>query len=108
LDGLVAAPVLRLAASLVELPADVLPELLRERLNEGEQALLERGASGGAPAAPPDECVHAIRRLRVERESAAVQNEIDRLQRGAGMDDRTLSTLWERKKELLRRLDDLT
>jgi DNA primase len=108
LDGLVAAPVLRLAASLVELPADVLPELLRERLNEGERALLERGASGGAPAAPPDECVHAIRRLRVERESAAVQHEIDCLQRGSGMDDRTLAALWERKKELLRRLDDLT
>lgn len=108
LDGLVAAPILRLAASLVDLPADVLPQLLRERLNEGELALLERGASGGAPAAAPDQCVHAIRRLRVERESAAVQDEIDRLQRGAAMDDRTLAALWGRKKELLRRLDDLT
>ena len=108
LDGLISAPILRLAATLVEIPADVLPQLLRERLNEGEQALLDRAAGGGVGAAPPEECVQAIQRLRVERESAAVQDEIDRLQRGSAMDDRVLGALWERKKELLRRLDDLT
>ena len=39
-----AAPVFALAASLADVPPDVLPGLLRERLSEGERALLERAA----------------------------------------------------------------
>jgi len=42
LDGLLTAPIFRLAASLAEMPPEVLPELLRERLNEGDRGLLER------------------------------------------------------------------
>src|SRR6185295_340251 len=69
LEGLISAPILRLAASLVNMPPDVLPELLRERLSEGERALLDRAAqSGTAAAAEAPDCVHAFRRLRVERE----------------------------------------
>ncbi len=57
------------------------------------------------PAAP--DCVGAIRRLTVDRERAAVQNEIDRLQRTASLDDGTLASLWERKIALQRRLEEL-
>ena len=107
LDGLMAAPVFRLAASLAEMPPEVLPELLRERLNEGDRALLERAAAAEAPAGGPVECVNALRKLRVERELAEVQDEVDRLQRTSGMDDETLARLWERKKVLLRQLEAL-
>jgi DNA primase len=107
LDGLMAAPVFRLAASLADMPPEVLPELLRERLNEGDRALLERAAASEAPAGGPTECVNALRRLRVVRELAEVQDEIDRLQQTSQMDDETLAVLWERKKVLLRQLEAL-
>jgi DNA primase len=107
LEGLLAAPILRLAASLVEMPPDMLPELLRERLSEGERAMLERAAAAPAPSAAPPDCVGAFRRLRIDRERAAVQEEIDQLQERAEMTDGVLVTLWERKKELLRRLEEL-
>ncbi len=108
IEGLASGPILRLAASLGDLPPEGLPELLRERLSEGDRALLERGAAGAAPVAPAEACVSAIRRLRVERDRAQVQDEIDRLQQSAAIDDGVLAALWARKKELLRQLDDLT
>lgn len=98
-----------LARSLADVPADVLPELLKERLSEGEQALVARAASAEAAAPPPD-CVNALKRRRLERERAEVQDEIDRLQAGtrAGDDtDRRLATLWAKKLELLQRLEAL-
>jgi len=107
LEGLLAAPIFRLAATLVEMPPDVLPELLGERLNEGERSLLERAAADEAPAAPATDCVNAFRRLRVERELSSVQDEIDRLQERSEMTDASLAAVWARKKELLRRLEEL-
>jgi DNA primase len=53
LEGLLAAPILRLAATLAEMPPDVLPELLRERLNEGERSLLDRAAAERRSPQPP-------------------------------------------------------
>ena len=107
LEGLLSAPILQLAASLVDLPPDLIPELLRERLGEGERALFERAARAEAPSAPAPDCVHALRRERVKRESAHVQREIDRLQQEARVDDETLTVLFRRKDELARRLEDL-
>jgi len=107
--GLISAPVFALARSLAEMPADVLPELLRERLSEGERALVAR-AAGREAAAPPSDCVHALKRRRLERERAEVQNEIDRLQAGtrAGANtDQRLADLWAKKLELLQRLEAL-
>ncbi len=107
LTGLVSAPVFALARSLADMPADVLPELLRERLSEGEQALVARAARAEA-AAPPNDCVNALRRRRLERERADVQNEIDRLPAGqATGGDPQLADLWAKKLELLRRLETL-
>ncbi len=107
--GLMSAPVFALARSLADMPADVLPELLRERLSEGERALVARAAAREAAAPPPD-CVNALRRRRLERERAEVQEEIDRLQAGtrAGENtDQRLADLWTKKLELLQRLEAL-
>jgi DNA primase len=107
-EGLLAAPIYGLAASLADVPPDLLPGLLRERLNEGERALLDRAAGAEAPVAPAADCVTTLRRRRYDRERAAIQDEIDRLQdRSATADDQVLSSLWERKKAILKRLEEL-
>ena len=107
LDGLMSAPVFLMAQSLAEMPADVLPDLLQERLNEGERALLARAASTEA-AAPPTECVNALKRRRLERERSEVQEQIDRLQASSGTGNNPqFAELWARKLELLQRLESL-
>jgi DNA primase len=106
-EGLVTGPVFKLAASLADMPPDVLPTLLRERLSEGEAALLDRAALTDGSAAPPVECVNALKRVRYHRERAAVQEEIDRLQDAGAEEQRTLASLWERKQALSRKLEQL-
>jgi len=106
LEGLASGAILVLATSLAEVPPDFLPALLRERLSEAERALFERAAAGEQPPAAPVDCVNALKRMRLERERAALQDEIDRVATGSGTNE-ALSALWARKKELLKRLEDL-
>ena len=70
------------------------------RCSTGRQPPTRRAASAA-------DCVDAFRRLRVDRELAAVQDEIDQLQERSEITDGALAALWERKKELLRRLEEL-
>jgi DNA primase len=106
LEGLFSASVLKLAASLADVPPDVLPNMLHERLSEGERALLDRAAGSDRPVAEPPDCVQALRRLRWHRELAVVQEAIEHLQeRGDAERGGQLTDLWSRKKELLGRLD---
>ena len=107
LDGLLSAPVLLLAASLSDVPPELLPGLLRDRMSPGERELFERAARADAPAAEPTACLNALKRDRVRREIALIQREVDQLQEGARMDDAALTALWQRKKTLLERLEDL-
>jgi len=107
LEGLLSAPILRLASSLGDMPPELIPELLRERLAEGERLLLERAARAAAPAAGATDCVHALRYARVKRESAEVQDEIDRLQQSGTTDD-VLGGLLRRKAGLARQLEALS
>jgi len=100
-EGLVTAPVFALAVSLSDLPPDVLPEVLRERLSEGERQLFERAARQDASPAPPAECVQALKRMRHEREKAAVQDPIVR----AGSHPKMLQTLWQEKTRLSKLLE---
>jgi hypothetical protein len=66
-------------------------------------------ASETAAAAPPLACVHALKRLRYERERAEVQREIDQLQdQGGGGDARRLDELWQRKLQLVQRIESLS
>jgi hypothetical protein len=53
-------------------------------------------------------CTRIIRRLRCEREHAAIQREIDRLQElGAAQHDDEINALWARKRDLLQRIEGL-
>ena len=109
LEGLLAGPIFVMAAILAHVEPDLLPGLLHERLNEGERAMLDRAALPDAATASPAGCVSALKRLRYLRERTALQEEIDRLQeRPVSGGDAKLAALWERKKALLQRLDDLS
>jgi DNA primase len=109
LEGLVAGSIFGLAASLADMPPDVLPGLLRERLNDGERALLDRATEADAAAASPEDCVAALKRLRYEREVAAIQREIEALDESApASGDEALARLWARKKDLLKRIEGAT
>jgi DNA primase len=85
------------------------PSALLERLTTMEAQLVTGVASEPEPAVmDPDGCARILRRLRFEREIAAGQREIDRLQQlGAADHDREINALWARKYELKRRLEEL-
>jgi DNA primase len=109
LDGLATGGILTVARSLAGFPADSLPDSLLERLSTGEAQLVERIGAQTGPAAPADDCVRALKRLRYERERAEVQREIDRLQElGAAAHDAEITALWARKKDLLTRIEAMS
>jgi hypothetical protein len=63
-------------------------------------------AANASPPAPPLECARALKRLRWERERAAIQREIDRLQeQGASRYGLEIDALWEKKKTLMHRIE---
>jgi DNA primase len=87
-------------------PTGLLPSTLLERLNGIDAQLVRQVATEPAAPAPATECARALRRLRYEREQAAVQREIDRLQGlGASTYDHEISVLWQRKKALLHQIE---
>jgi DNA primase len=101
--------VLQVARSLHQSADGGLPAALLERLNTVDAQLVTSIATEPTPPAPAVECARALRRLRFEREQAAVQREIDRLQGlGAQEHDDEITVLWQRKKSLLRQIDSLT
>jgi DNA primase len=103
LEGLATQEILRQARSLQEWPPGLLPDALIGRLNKGEAAFVQEIArQPGAPADVAD-CVRTLKKLRYDRERAALQREIDRLQEaGAAQHDEEIVALL-RKKELLQR-----
>ncbi len=107
-EGLVGAPVLEVAASLADLSPETLPTLVRERLTPGERAFLDRAAGHETPVANAADCVSALKRARLERDIAGVQDEIDQLTGRGHTDDRALASLWDRKKELHQQFEKLT
>ncbi len=80
LQTLAGRHVLELAASLHAEPLDRLPSTLLQRLSTVDAQLVTRIAAVEKSPAPPAECVRALKRLRWERERAAIKREIDRLQ----------------------------
>jgi DNA primase len=107
-DALATRSILEQARSLQEWPAASLPAALIERLTSGEASLVaEIGRQSHSPAAAAD-CVRTLKRLRFDRERAAVQREIDRLQeQGAARHEEAILSLWARKQALLQRMEAL-
>jgi hypothetical protein len=85
------------------------PSALFERLSEGESRLVTGIATAPARPAQPDECVRTLRLLRYDRERAALQREIDRLQQeaAAGMAEK-IEELGLLKIDLKRRIEALS
>jgi len=108
LDGLACREVLALARTL-QRDSVSLPSGLLERLSMGETQLVTAiAASGEPPVADLDNCVRELRRLRLDRERAEVQQEISRLQQmGAGENGARIDALWARKLELVHRIEEL-
>jgi DNA primase len=107
-EELATGPILQQARYLQEWPTESLPAALIQRLNSEEASLVaEIGRQKEAPG-DPSECVRALKRMRYDRERAAVQREIDRLQEaGAARHDQEITALWDRKKALLQRIEAL-
>jgi DNA primase len=109
LEELAGRDILELARSLQKEPIDLLPTALLQRLSTVNAQLVTSIAATTISTAPPAGCVRAIKRLRWERERAAIQREIDRLQElGATQHGQEIDTLWQRKKNLLHRIEELT
>jgi DNA primase len=109
LESLASRPVLDLARKLNE-DRGFSPSVLLERLSMGE-AQLVTGIAGGQPEPhvhDAEGCARIIRRLRYERERAAVQREIDRLQQlGAAQHGEQINALLARKRDLFHRIEGL-
>jgi DNA primase len=110
LRALAARRVFEMARSLHGEAPDRLPSALIQRLSTVDAQLVTKIASEPAPPATlVNECVRAMKRLRFDRERAAIQREIDRLQElGAIQHGHEIENLWQRKKDLLHRIEELT
>jgi len=108
LAGLPSRSVLDLALELNE-NSGFSPSVLLERLSTVEAQLVTGIASEKEPHVNDAEsCAQIIRRIRCEREHAAIQREIDHLQElGASEHSSRIDALWAQKHELLRRLEGL-
>jgi hypothetical protein len=107
-EGLASRSVLDLARKLNE-NRGFSPSVLLERLSMVEAQLVTGIASEKEPhVRDAESCAQIIRRIRCEREHAAIQREIDHLQElGASENSSRIDALWAQKHELLRRLEGL-
>ena len=107
LEGLATREILRQARSLQEWPAGSLPDALIERLSKGEAALVQEIArQAGAPADAAD-CVAdpQASALRPGTGRSCSAKSTGCRKRARAGHDHEIDALWERKKDLLQRLD---
>jgi DNA primase len=108
LEGLAGTAILEQARSLQGWPVASLPQTLIERLTSGEARLVEDIARQSHPPSVAADCVRALKRLRFDRERAALQREIDRLQQdGATRHEDAIVALLVRKQALLQQIEEL-
>jgi DNA primase len=109
LSYLAGREIFEVAQDLQGLAPNRIPTALLERLSTVNAQLVTSIAATPIPLAPPLDCVRALKKLRCERERAAIQREIDRLQEmGAGQHGNEIDALWQKKKDLLLRIEQLT
>ena len=106
--GLATEPILRTARSLADWPRDAVVDTLRQRLTAAEADWMTRVGAGDRPPAAAADCGHEIRRLRYERQRAAVQDEIDRCQQaGTPSALAEIDLLWRKKRDLAEKMESL-
>jgi len=101
-EGLASASILEQAARAQTTGAARSPVAFLARLSKEEAQVVTGIAAAAAPPASAHACALALKRLRLEREGAAVQQEIDRVQQSGRSGD--IDRLWQQKHELLRRM----
>jgi DNA primase len=109
LEHLAGREVFEVARSLHDRPLDVIPSELLRRLST-MNAQLVTGIAGqeAAPAIGFLECASSLKRLRCERERAAIQREIDRLQGlGSAQHGDQINLLLNQKRNLAQRIEEL-
>jgi len=85
-----------------------MPEQVLAGLTEEERRWVTGLTMSAGVVATPESCVRVIRTLRLERERASVQREIDQLQESGGpANTERILALWLQKKALLERIEAL-
>ena len=106
-EGLVGGRILDLAQKLNE-DRGFSPGALFERLTTVDVQLVTAVASEGeAHVRDAYDCVRILKRLRWERERAAIQREIDRLQEVGALEGEKLQELLVRKYDVIQRIEAL-
>ena len=106
-DGLASRSALEIARKLYE-DKGFSPSALLERLTTVDAQLVTAIASEGeAHVHDAHDCVRILKRLRWERERAAIQREIDRLQEAGARDGEKLQELLVRKYDVSQRIEAL-
>ena len=113
LEHLAGREIFELARELSSEPAELLPsELLRRLSTMNGQLVTGIAGEAAAPVTGPGdlaECARILKRLRCERERAAIQREIDRLQGlGSTSHGDELDLLLNQKRTLAQRIEELT
>ncbi len=107
-SSLTTGAILQMARSLTEWPVETVPETLLARLSKDEATLVSGIAEEPTAPAGVSDCGIELRRLRFERERAALQEEIARRQQlGTPVALQEIDALWQRKKDLLQRIEAL-
>jgi len=113
LEYLAGREIFETAKELTSQPVELLPsELLRRLSTMNNQLVTGIAGEATAPVTGPGdlaECARILKRLRCERERAAIQREIDRLQGlGSGTYGDELNLLLNQKRTLAQRIEELT
>jgi DNA primase len=108
LEPLRTARLLRLVLTLDVPDPEQLPGQVLAGLTEEERRWVTGLTMSAGVVATPESCVRAIHAMRLERERASVQREIDQLQEAGGAaNTQRIMVLWEQKKALLERIEAL-
>jgi hypothetical protein len=101
--------ILQQARSLQGWPETAFPQTLVERLSKGEAALVDEICRHSKPPSlVATDCVKVLQQLRMDRERAAIQREIGRLQEaGPSADEARMNALLIRSLELKQQIESL-
>ena len=107
-EGLATEPILLVARTLVDWPADAAPSALLERVGGDGATLAQQLARPARAAAGARDCANELLRRRLLREQSALQAEIARLQDvGTAEAQGAIDGLWQRKMALVQRIEQL-